>query len=144
MLALRFNKRAVKAAADALAVLQTLQNPKHEPADALRFGLPALHTARQMLSALVPVYPEYQAALERAEKMLERVKSQQLPASLKELAIGGEELAALFRENGTPENKIGAALSELWKDVVNGRVPNTQAALLAQVRRQWIDSQNGE
>lgn len=142
MRALRYAKREIKTATDALAALQAIRYDRSEPADALRFGLTALRTAKLMLSALVASDMDYRAALARAEETLGRIAREHIPASLQELAVGGEDLEALCRETGTPAEKIGGALAALWRDVVNGRVDNERETLLALARTRLIDSQN--
>ncbi|MFH1513193.1 MAG: hypothetical protein ABIG45_07550 [Bacillota bacterium] len=139
MAALRFNKRGIQAAADALAVLRALRNPKTEPSDALRFGLPALQTAITMLAVLSDE-PETQ---KRAERILASVLKKNIPAGVHELAVGGDDLLTLCAETGVPRERIGAVLSTLWRDAADGRVPNTRDALLTRARKHLIDSQNG-
>lgn len=138
MAALRYAKRETKDAANALAALWTLQNKKNELADTLRFGLPAVQKAACILSAL----NNDQAALLRAEQLLAQVSKNQLPASIGELAVGGDDLLLLCGEIGTPKERIGDALAALWRDAVNGRIPNERGALLKQARKHLIDSQN--
>jgi len=140
MAGLRFSKRETSDAANALAALRALQNKQTEPADALRFGLPALQTAQKILTAL----REDPNALLRADTLLRQIQKKRLPANLKELAVGGNELLALCGETGTPKERIGGALAALWRDAVNGRVPNERDALLARARKHMIDSQNVE
>lgn len=140
MTALRFSKRDTAAAANALAVFKTLENRHGEAADALRFGLPALQTAGAMLAAL----NGDAAALLRAETLLREVRKKRLPESLKDLAVGGDELLGLCAEMNVPKERIGGALASLWRDAVNGRLENERGALLARARRYFIDSQNSE
>ncbi len=139
MAALRFAKRGIQAAADALAILYALRNPKTEPSDTLRFGLPALQTAAAMLAALSDE-PE---TLRRAEGILASALEKSIPAGVAALAVGGHELLMLCAETGAPKEHIGKALDALWRDAVNGRVPNTRDALLTRARKHLIDSQNG-
>ena len=140
MTALRFSKRATADAAEALTVFQTLINQHGEAADALRFGLPALKTAAEMLKATGSA-PE---VLLRAESLLQGVQRNRLPLSLKELAVGGDDLLALSTELNKPKERIGAVLSSLWRAVVNGRLANERDVLLGQARRDFVDSQNSE
>ena len=140
MTALRFSKRATADAAEALAVFHTLTHQRGEAADALRFGLPALYTAIDMLKAV----DSDTAALPRAEALLQKVQQNRLPRSLKELAVGGEDLLKLSAELNLPRERIGAVLTSLWRAVVNGRLANERDALLEQARRDFVDSQNSE
>ena len=142
MAALRFAKRETAAAAHALAAFRALRRSRYLPADALCFGLPALRTAAVMLSALAAADGEVPPALSRAEELLARVSSERLPAGLKDLAVGGDELLELCLETGMPRERIGELLSTLWRDAVNGRVPNDRTALLFRARKHWVDSQN--
>ncbi len=142
MHALRYAKREIKAASDALAILHAIQDGRSEPAEALRFGLPALQSAAAMLHALSVSDAGYREALARAEKLLGRITLEHIPVDLKELAVGGEELDRLCRETGTPAEKIGGTLAALWRDVVNGHIRNEQDALLTLARTRLIDSQN--
>ncbi|MBN1777856.1 MAG: hypothetical protein JW811_07010 [Clostridiales bacterium] len=138
MTGLRFSKRETAGAVNALAVLRALQNVQSEPADALRHGLSALRSAKTILTAL----GGEPAALVRAETLLRQVQKKRLPADLKELAIDGGELLALCGEIDTPKERIGGVLTALWRDAVNGRVPNEKEQLLARARKHLIDSQN--
>jgi tRNA nucleotidyltransferase/poly(A) polymerase len=140
MAVLRFAKRKAEDAASALAVFQALSRHPSEAADALRFGLPALRTATTMLTA-TGADP---AALQRAENLLGQVQNKRLPESLRELAVGGNDLLKLCAELNIPKERIGAALQTLWRDAVNGTVGNEREALLDQARRYFIDSQNRE
>ncbi|MBE0601518.1 MAG: hypothetical protein IH607_06985, partial [Firmicutes bacterium] len=137
---LRFSKRKAAGAANALAVLKTLTNRHGEAADALRFGLPALKTANAMLTA-VGGDP---AALLRADTLLRQVHKKRLPESLKDLAVGGDDLLKLSKELRVPKERIGAALEALWRDAANGQIANERYALLSRARRYFIDSQNRE
>lgn len=143
MLALRYSKREIRNAADALSALRAIWDSRSETADALRFGLNAMETAKAMLAALAAADAGYRAALARAEEMLTRIVAERLPVSVRALAVGGGDLLGLCRETGTPEERIGGVLAELWRDVVNGGVPNRRDALIARARRRLIDSQNG-
>jgi tRNA nucleotidyltransferase/poly(A) polymerase len=144
MAALRFAKQEIGAASNALAALQAVQNRRSDLADALCYGLPALQTAKAMLSALAAADEGYLPALSCAEQLLARVSEKRLPASLKELAVGGDDLLALCLDTGMPKEQIGGVLSALWRDAVNGRVPNERVALLRRARKHWVDSQNRE
>lgn len=136
--ALRFSKRETAAAAAALSALRVLRNRLNEPADALSFGLPAVRKAGLMLAAM----GGEPAALLRAETLLKQVSKRRLPGSLRELAVNGDDLLALCLEANVPRERIGAILGALWRDAVNGYVPNERDALLARARGHWIDSQN--
>ena len=140
MIALRYAKNDAREAADALAVLQAAGDMKREHSDMLRFGISALHNAKQMLHLLAEVDSGYRQADIRAEKLLSLAAQRQLPAGLKELAIHGEDLLALCRENQLPQVRMGAVLKMLWRDTVNGRIPNTRHALLEQAAMHWFDS----
>ena len=136
MTGLRFSKRKAADAANALAVLKTLINRHGEAADALRYGLPALKTANSMLHAV----GNDPAALERAETLLRQVWKKRLPESLKDLAVGGNDLLKLARELRVPKERIGDTLVSLWRDTVNGQIDNERDALLSRARRYFIDS----
>lgn len=133
MQTLCYAKREARLAADALTVCQGLGRGA-APADALHFGLPALQTARELLAALAWLDPCYADALSAAEHLLVRAGEGILPASLRELAIGGEDVSILCEETGAPQNRIGALLSALWREAANGETPNTREALLARAR----------
>jgi tRNA nucleotidyltransferase/poly(A) polymerase len=141
--ALRYAKREIKAAYEALSALRAVRDSRSETADALQFGLRAMETAKAMLAALAVADAEYRAARARAEETLKRIAAERLPVSVHALAVGGGDLLGLCRETGMPEERIGGTLAALWRDVVNGRVPNRRGALLAWARRRLIDSQNG-
>ncbi len=138
--ALRFSKRKTTAAANALTVYQALRCAQSEPADILRFGLDALLTAKAMLIA----QGEDLAALQRAESLVELIQARHLPANLKELAVRGDTLLALSKELHIPSKRIGTVLTALWRDTVNGFVPNQTDALLDRARMYFIDSHIGE
>lgn len=139
MAALRYATRDGKAAADALSAIRALREPESELSDILCHGLPALKSAKHVLAALAAEAPEERQVYARAQNLLVRATGQQLPASLKELAINGNDLLAFCGQTGMPRERIGAVLNALWCDAVNHRVPNTREALLAQASRYWID-----
>ena len=139
---LRYAKRDIRDAADALGALQAMLSAQAEPSDALRFGLSAVRTAKTMLAALAVADGEYRSALTRAETMLLTIADKNLPVRLQNLAVGGDDLVALCRETGAPRDHIGGALSALWQDVVNGKTANEREALLVRARSHLIDSKN--
>ena len=140
MIGLRFSKRLAADTADALAALQSMQAPQSKPADILRYGLPATHRAARILRILSGD-PDI---LRRVETLLAQLDSRQLPADVRALAINGSDLLVLCRQMNVPKARIGEALAALWRETVNGNVPNERAALLALARKRWIDSQNME
>jgi len=140
MTVLRYANRDVKYAADILAAFQALQKQHSKPSDILCFGLPALHDCKALLRALAEDDAAYYDAYLHAEQRLAAIAEDGLPPGLKELAVGGNDLLALCQKTGMPKVQIGAVLAELWRDTVNGHIPNRRDALLAQAERIWIDS----
>ena len=141
MEALRYAKRDAAYAADALSALRAIQAQRNT-AEALRFGQPAVTLARDVLKALAAADAQYRPALLRADALVASVTSGRLPASLRELAVGGRELLRLCRETGAPRERIGAVLDSLWRDAADGRIPNKKAPLLLAARKHLIDRQN--
>ena len=135
---LRYAKREVKNAVNALAALRAVLDSQSETADALRYGLPAVLAAKDMLLALAAADTQTLTALVRAEKMLKRITGENLPANVHALAVGGEDMLLLCRETGMPEERIGGVLYALWRDAVNGRVSNRRDALLARARKHLL------
>jgi hypothetical protein len=133
MLALRYAKREAKLAAEALSVFKSLERGG-APTDVLQFGLPALQTALKMLSALAAFDVAFADTLSKAERLLLQAQSGQLPTSLRQLAIGGEDLNTLCDELRVPRDRIGVTLNTLWQEAVNVELPNTREALLARAR----------
>lgn len=75
-------------------------------------------------------HPDYRgraAACDRIGALARELLARKAPFSLKDLAIGGNELLALGVPRG-PE--IGRILDRLLEDVLSGRLPNERSALL--------------
>jgi len=140
MLAMRYAKNDAKAAADALTVLQSARDIQAKPSTLLHFGLSALQNTKKMLVLLAGVNSDYRQVAAYVDSLLKKVTQGQIPAGLKELAIHGDDLLVLCRARQYPQERMGAVLQMLWKEVVNGRVPNTRQALLRQAEMHWIDS----
>jgi len=143
MTALRYAKREALAAAGALAAMQGIEN-NSALSDVLRFGLAAVHTAKGMLAARAAADPKDWEALANAERILKQITERNLPESLRGLAVGGRELLGLCRETGAPRERIGSVLAALWKEAVDGQVPNTPSALRSRARKLLIDSPGDE
>ena len=52
------------------------------------------------------------------------------PLSLKELAVGGDDLRPLFVQKGVATKQMGPLLHDLWRFTIEGRYPNQRQALL--------------
>ncbi len=137
---LHYAKKDAKQAYDALSVLQEAQNRQSTNADLLRYGLPAAQGAKRMLDLLTGADCVYRQASARMEELLIQTEQCRIPASVKHLAVGGDDLLILCRERGLPVERMGKVLYALWQAVANGRVPNTRRDLLYEAAKRWIDS----
>ncbi len=89
--------------------------------DAAQMGLETLQTAAAIRRALGQNDQELLGLLAAlADK----------PLSLKELAVGGDDLRPLFVQKGVATKQMGPLLHDLWRFTIEGRYPNQRQALL--------------
>lgn len=114
---LRFPAREI---ADTLRILQALS------ADDLltqaKLGMSALDAAQAVFDALGD-----QPSAARISRAMEQLRGK--PASLRELAVNGNDLKPLFLRQGRPLREMSSALDGLWLSVLEGRAENTRENL---------------
>ena len=91
--------------------------------DLVQLGRQALDTALCALRALGD-----EAGVQSAQAVLQRLRGK--PMSLRELAVGGNDLIPLFSRSHRPFREMGAVLNALWRAVIEDDVPNERSALL--------------
>ena len=97
--------------------------------EAAQMGVEALETAAVIQRALGQSDRPFQDALHAlADK----------PLSLRQLAIGGDDLRPVFQAKQASMKRMGALLNFLWKAVIEGREPNKRDALL-HAAVQWLN-----
>lgn len=122
---LRFSSAQAQAAAGYVRALQGW-NCLFEAA---QMGVETLETAAAIQRALGQSDQPFQDALHAlADK----------PLSLRQLAIGGDDLRPVFQAKQVPMKRMGALLNFLWQSVVEGRKPNERDALL-HAAVQWLN-----
>lgn len=121
LLRLRF---PVREADQAALCLRAFQQPGAPVRDLACIGPEALACAVRMRSTLGRDAAAAQSALERIAAK---------PLSVRELAIGGNDLKPLFAAQNRPLREMGQVLEALWLDVLEGRVVNERAALMERV-----------
>lgn len=122
---------------DACSALEHLRFPAKEIADTLRIlqalsaddlltqaklGMSALDAAQAVFDAL-----DDQPSAARISRAMEQLRGK--PASLRELAVNGNDLKPLFLQQGRPLCEMGSALDGLWLSVLEGRAQNTRENL---------------
>lgn len=129
---LRFSEKDVAFAARCIRAVQGVCADALAPFDAAKLGLDALRATRDIFRALGDT-----SSLVRAEALLARLDA--APATLRQLAVNGDDLKPLFAELGLPLRQMGAMLEALWRMAVEGRVENRRERLLAAAREAGID-----
>ena len=81
--------------------------------------------------AQAPAYRGRQAEIQKGENILDKLLAEDACFSLKQLAVKGGDLLAL----GFSGPEIGQALEALLAQVVDGALPNEQAALLDHLQK---------
>ncbi|MCX4371003.1 MAG: HD domain-containing protein [Dysosmobacter sp.] len=89
--------------------------------------------------AQAPAYRGRQAEIQKGENILDKLLAEDACFSLKQLAVKGGDLLAL----GFSGPEIGRALEALLEQVVDGALPNEQAALLDHLQK-MRDAASGE
>ncbi len=128
--ALRFSVRETRTAVNALTALAAFRGGAPSLMDAVRLGVSPVENAVEALRALRLAGAPCENALARAQEQLAVLQGGGLPLSLRELAVNGNDLLPLCRRYGVPSAMIGRTLNALWRDTVEGCVPNTRKALL--------------
>ena len=135
---LRFDKRS----AERILTLVKRHDAPIEPTErAVRRLLNRLgeEGVRQLLQvkradnlAQAPAYHGRQQEIDALEALLDRILARDECFSLRQLAVGGEDLLAL----GYRGREIGDALRFLLEQVLDGALPNEKEALLAALRKE--------
>ena len=132
--ALRFSLKDVAFAGDAQRALQGVIEGSLTRMAAVRLGLPALRHAAAALDALARTGEPLDRAASHAHDMVDMLQSG-IPLTLRSLAVTGHDLLPLCRANALPPRAVGEMLNALWLAAVEGRIPNTRAALMAEAHR---------
>ena len=75
-----------------------------------------------------PEYRGYAVEVDKIERMLRKVLSENAPYRVQDLAISGRDVLQQF--GGRPGPWVGATLDACLREVVHGRLENTREALL--------------
>lgn len=118
---LRFSQSDAEAAQRCIAALQGMGSAPLF--DLVQLGRQALDTALCALRALGD-----EAGVQSAQAVLQRLSGK--PMSLRELAVGGNDLIPLFSRSHRPFREMGTVLNALWRAVIEDDVPNERSALL--------------
>ncbi len=133
---LRFSTKDAVAAERSLTAMRALLDGSLQKMAAVRLGVTVIAHAAAALEALKQAGEPCDAALDRAQVMLASLMDEQLPMSLRELAVHGDDLLPVCARLGVPTARIGATLDYLWEAVVNGTAGNQRAILLAMAQEQ--------
>lgn len=129
---LRFSRLDALAAHAALSASRALVTGNLTAMSALRLGMPALAHAVASFRALAAVGEPYGAALSAALALQATLQGNDIPKTLKALAVHGDDLAPILRAHGVAKRQTGALLDMLWQWVVSRAGANQRQALLAQ------------
>ncbi len=132
---LRFSVKEQRQVTALLPVLQQAAEGGIPVFDAVRAGLPVLQFAENALEAL-----GRWNAKERLASVRKKLQDENVPFSLRELAVGGDDLLPLCRRQGLPDNCLGSLLERLWQAVAQGELPNQRGALLAGAQP-WLEAE---
>ena len=125
MLGMRFSVKDARQTRDIVTAMRLMDASRLF--DLARLGREALAGAEKALAALGD-----EAALRNARDVLALLRDK--PMSLKELAVGGDDLKPLFAAASRPMSDMGRVLNLLWRMAAEGEAPNEKEALLAVVR----------
>lgn len=127
---LRFS---VKERQTALRLATVLEKAVHEaltPFEGAQAGLLALEFCASSLQAL-----GITEACAKVTALWEDLKSRNVPTSLRNLALHGEDVSPLVQNKGLPPSCIGRVLNDLWWAVAEGQVPNEKRILMSMAER---------
>lgn len=82
-----------------------------------------------------------QEAARRAENVWRDIETRAIPLTLREMAIGGEELLPLLTEVGRPAAEMGRLLTTLHREVAEGQLNNEKSALVKRAC-EWLNGDN--
>ena len=126
--ALRFSSRDARRAEALAQALRAVREGGLDRFEAARMGREAMVFAQNACRALRDAL-----ALARAQALLSDLEG--APASLKELAVDGDDLMPVLAQCGLPARRMGRLLETLWRRAVLGETPNERSALLRDARR---------
>lgn len=126
--ALRFSSRDARRAEALAQALRAVREGGLDRFEAARMGREAMVFAQNACRALRDAL-----ALARAQALLSDLEG--APASLKELAVDGDDLKPVLAQSGLPAQRMGRLLETLWRRAVLGETPNERSALLRDARR---------
>ncbi len=130
---MRFSEKDVAFTVRCIRAVQGAAAGTLAPFDAVRLGMDAVFAARDILAAV----KDADAAL-AVRSLLSRLEAR--PATLRELAVNGDDLKPFMEARGLPLRGMGALLEALWRMAVEGTVRNERDALI----RAAQDGMDGE
>lgn len=123
----RFHDRPVKATRHSvLRMLSDLDG--RSPGEAVPLAFETLVLKRADALSKAPEYRGYAVEVDKIERMLRKVLSENAPYRVQDLAISGRDVLQQF--GGRPGPWVGATLDACLREVVHGRLENTREELL--------------